>query len=170
MEFSGLLSLVGLGCCCTFVFIVALVGFSLAFRPKRPRGAAVSGMAPAPTRGVATQASLTRLSDAEDASLTVRAPARRPAVPATAVPSAPPAIPGAPPVPSGLAAAAPPPIPAAAPGTPPPVPSAPPPIPGAPPAPPPPPPLPSGTRYLVPSPTIAPGSGDDIPPYPPRKV
>jgi hypothetical protein len=57
------------------VFIVALVGFSLAFRPKRPRGAAVSGMAPAPTRGVATQASLTRLSDAEDASLTVRAPA-----------------------------------------------------------------------------------------------
>jgi hypothetical protein len=118
------------------VFIVALVGFSLAFRPKRPRGAAVSGMAPAPTRGVATQASLTRLSDAEDASLTVRAPARRPAVPGSA--SAPPPLPGTPP-----------------------------PVAGAPPAPPP---LPSGTRYLVPSPTIAPGSGDDIPPYPPRKV
>jgi hypothetical protein len=131
MEFSGLLSLVGLGCCCTSVFIVALVGFSLAFRPKRPRGAAVSGMAPAPTRGVATQASLTRLSDAEDASLTVRAPARPPAVPAPGAPSAPPPIPGAPPAP---------------------------------------PPLPSGTRYLVPSPTIAPGSGDDIPLHSPRKV
>jgi hypothetical protein len=131
MEFSGLLSLVGLGCCCTSVFIVALVGFSLAFRPKRPRGAAVSGMAPAPTRGVATQASLTRLSDAEDASPTVRAPARPPAVPAPGAPSAPPPIPGAPPAP---------------------------------------PPLPSGTRYLVPSPTIAPGSGDDIPPHSPRKV
>ncbi|MDP2314742.1 MAG: hypothetical protein Q8P41_17695 [Pseudomonadota bacterium] len=82
-DFGTLLTLVGMSCCCISVFLIAIVGFSLAFRPKRTRASDVKGMAPAPVRGMATQASLTRME--ED----VPAPRRASGEPRDARPAAP---------------------------------------------------------------------------------
>ncbi|MDP2309301.1 MAG: hypothetical protein Q8P18_24985 [Pseudomonadota bacterium] len=197
-EFGTVLTLVGSVCCCISVFLVAMIGFSFAFRPKRARGADVKGMAPAPVRGVATQASLTRMEEDRVDSrqppagpqVSRSAPGRpstpaRPAAPAASPATPPPgpseidatvrqATPSRPPPSLGKGpppfSTSPPPFPGtpppAPPAAPPPLSSGPPPVPDAPR----PPPIPPGTRLLLPSPTIAPGSGDEPPPPPPRKV
>lgn len=168
---ASVLTLLGSLCCCLAVFLLAMVIFAVAFRPRRARGADVVGLPPAPSRGVATQASLTRMEALADAGKPVPGPARPniagmvPAAPPAAPPASTPAA-GAPAPASASPAAKP--APASAVG-PPPVPSAgPPPVPGAPPpAPSGAPPIPTGARLLTPSVTIAPGSGEA--PSPPAK-
>lgn len=156
-DYYGLLSIVGAACCVLGFFLVALVVFSLAFRPRRPRGADVAGIAPPPRRGVPTQASLTRMEEEAARSTAAQPPGPKRVLPnggpAAPAPSAPTASPGGPPAPAPSA-------PPASPGGPPPVPR----DPAAPRSGPPP--IPPGTRMLTPSVTsIAPADGE-----PPRKT
>lgn len=47
------------------MFLIAIVGLSLAFRPRRPKADDIAGIASAPARGFQTRASLTRMDEEE---------------------------------------------------------------------------------------------------------
>jgi len=170
MDVLTLGALVGTGCFCIAVFLVLIVAGSFLFRSRRKTPPPVAGIAPAPARGAAVNASLTRM-EHEGAALPPsqvateiydarKMAARTPdAAPAPAAPAPPPLMRPPPPVAPG----GPPPPPAAVVARPP----APPPV-GAPPVAPPPPPA-----VAPPPPPLAAPSGPPPfpgPPPPPARV